>query len=47
MPKMDPLARKRQYVYSLTHSTRYFEDEDFLKPVAAKQTDSAKKDSEN
>jgi hypothetical protein len=47
MPKKDPLARKRQYVYSLTHSTRYFEDEDFLKPVTAEQTDSAEKDSEN
>jgi hypothetical protein len=44
MPKIDPLARKRQYVLSLTHSTRYLQDENFLKPVSADKTIAVEKD---
>jgi hypothetical protein len=44
MPKIDPLARKRQYVLSLTHSTRFLQDENFLKPVSADKSIAVEKD---
>ncbi|MCW4039275.1 MAG: hypothetical protein NWE83_00830 [Candidatus Bathyarchaeota archaeon] len=44
MPKIDALARKRQYVFSLTHSTRYLQEENFLTPTSTKKTISAEED---
>jgi hypothetical protein len=44
MAKMDPLTRKRQYVQSLTHSSRYLDDEDFLKPTPHKKAVSTLED---
>lgn len=44
MPKMDPLARKRRYVFSLTHSSRYLDNENFLKPTSTEKPISVEED---